>query len=278
MQTLQTPSLAVPPATVPPEPSALPTHLVGGLRFHHITMQRTLDLLDHWIHEGTPRHICLANAYTIAFCRRNPEMTDLINHADLVLADGMSIVWGARWVGVKFPERVAGPDLMERLCAQAAQRGRRVFLLGSSTETLSDLQQLLKARYPKLAIAGAYSPSVCERFSPEETSAMIDLVNAATPDILFVSLSAPKQEIWIAENLRQLRVPVCIGVGAAFDFLSGRIPRAPQAMQNLGLEWLFRLWREPRRLWKRYLLGNAVFLLMLAKGLTHRRLSPRKES
>jgi N-acetylglucosaminyldiphosphoundecaprenol N-acetyl-beta-D-mannosaminyltransferase len=189
----------------------------------------------------------------------------LINGSDLTLADGMSIVWGGRWVGANLPERIAGPDLTESLCAKAETTGYKIFLMGSSEQNLAALQSVLLARWPKLQISGTYSPAMCERFDESETLRILDRIAQTQTDILLVGMSAPKQEIWIAENRHRLNVPVTIGIGAAFDFLSGRIPRAPKHLQQMGLEWLYRLWCEPRRLWRRYLLGNAVFLSLLAK-------------
>lgn len=242
-----------------------PFCFVLGLKFHTCTKQQAVDVLERFVAEKTPRHIVLANAYTLASCKNDPVLTDMMNRADLILPDGMSIVWGARWLGITITERVAGPDLMELLCSRAQEKDQRIFLMGSSSENLQNLSSELQRRWPTLKIAGTYSPSVCERFDEPETQLILDRIHGAKPDILFVGLSAPKQEKWISENLRRLNVPVAIGVGAAFDFLSGRIPRAPIWMQRLGLEWLYRLYREPQRLWRRYLLGNAVFLSLLAK-------------
>ncbi len=246
---------------------------VLGVRFHCLTLETSLDRIHDIIQEGMPHHIVLANAYTVALCHRSPTLKDLLNRANLVLADGMSIVWGARWIGVSLPERVAGPDLMEALCAISERRNYRIFLMGSYSENLDALQRTLLLRWPGLTIVGYYSPPMCERFEESETQLIVDRLRETKPDILFTGISAPKQEIWIAENLGRLQVPVAMGVGAAFDFLSGRIPRAPLWMQKIGLEWLYRLWREPRRLWRRYVLGNLIFLSLLLKELVSYKVS-----
>ena len=175
----------------------------------------------------------------------------------------MSIVWGARVLRLKLPERVAGPDLMNALAGRAAEKGYRVFLLGTSDENLQQLKKKFCASWPGLNVVGIYSPPMSEKFTPDQTAAIIERVRAAKPDILFVGLSCPKQERWIAENLQQIQVPVSLGVGAAFDFLAGRIPRAPEWLRRRGLEWVHRLWCEPGRLWRRYLIGNSVFLYLL---------------
>ncbi len=251
----------------------IPDDVVLGLRFHRVTMKDTLDILNRFIQDRIPRQVCLVNAYTIALCQKDPVLKGLINRSDLVLADGMSIIWGGRWLGSKLPERVAGPDLMLTLCEEAERKGYRIFLMGSSLDNLVELKMKLLVRYPGLLIDGMYSPPVCERVTEEETLTILNRLQATKTDILFVGLSAPKQEKWIADNLHRIGVPVSVGVGAAFDFLSGRIPRAPVYLQVIGLEWLYRLYREPRRLWKRYLLGNAVFLSRLLGQLIRLRFS-----
>lgn len=240
-------------------------HYILGLRFHSLTMNETLDWIEHFIKERKPRQISFSNAQTIALSRKNPELRRLLNQSDLTLADGMSVVWGARILGYKLPERVAGPDLTFALAGRAAKKNYRVFLMGSSWGNLSQLKNVLTNAWGGLNVVGMHSPPMCEKMSEEETKKIILLIRNSTPDILFVGISCPKQEQWIAENLSRINVPVSLGVGAAFDFLSGRIPRAPEWLRKRGLEWLFRLWCEPRRLWRRYLLGNFVFLSLLLK-------------
>jgi len=250
---------------------AIPSNAILGIRFHSISLPQTIQVLNGFVQERVPRHIILGNAYTIALSRQDHAFKTLLNKADLTLADGMSIVWGGHWIGLNLPGRVAGPDLTAALCEEASLKGYRVFFLGSTHENLAILLRVLTARWPGLIIAGSHSPSICDRLDEKENSAIMEEIHRAKPDILFVGMSAPKQEKWIAENLHLLQVPVCLGVGAAFDFLSGRIPRAPQQLQKIGLEWLYRLWCEPRRLWKRYLLGNAVFLSLLLRDALKQR-------
>jgi N-acetylglucosaminyldiphosphoundecaprenol N-acetyl-beta-D-mannosaminyltransferase len=218
------------------------------------------------VRERTPRQLNFVNAYTLTVCRRNQQFADVLNGSALNLPDGMSVVWGVQWLGMHFPERVAGPDLTEGMCARAEQKGYRVFFMGSSPQNLADLKAALLKRYPKLNIVGMHSPSMSDQFSEEETQSIISEIAKTSPDILFVGVSTGKQETWISRNLERINVPACLAVGAAFDFLSGRVPRAPEWLRERGLEWLYRLYCEPRRLWKRYLLGNFVFLLMLTKA------------
>jgi N-acetylglucosaminyldiphosphoundecaprenol N-acetyl-beta-D-mannosaminyltransferase len=254
----------------------IPETTLLGVRFHSLTLANAVEILSRFIDQKTPRQICLSNAYTVALCRKDAALRSLLNKSGLVLADGMSIVWGGRWVGARMPERVAGPDLMKALCREAVTRGHRIFLLGGDAANLEALERTLQKEYPSLHIAGTYSPSFCQRICEEENKKIIQMLEEVRPDILFVGLSAPKQEKWIADNLHRLPVPVSIGVGAAFDFLSGRIPRAPLWIQRIGLEWLYRLYCEPRRLWRRYLLGNVVFISLLLKELFAQKLSYRR--
>lgn len=244
-----------------------------GIRFHVLTHAQTLRLIEEWIQQKQPKQICLANAYSVQLCWDHPAYRHTLDAADLVLADGMSIVWGGRSLGIPFPERIAGPDLMESLCARGSIQGWRFYLMGSSPRSLQLLSIEIQRRWPELNLCGMRSPSQSTRFSDDETTHLIDRIREARPDILFVGVSTPKQDLWIAENLNRLQVPVCIGVGAAFDFMSGIIPRAPEIFQRSGFEWLYRLSREPRRLWKRYLLGNAIFLSHLFWAHINRRVT-----
>jgi len=255
-----------------PGREVVPFRMVLGVKFNLLNLHDSLEVMDGFVQKRIPTQVSFSNAYTVTLCRRNKKLQGLINGSDLNLADGMSIVWGSRWLGVRLPGRVAGPDLTEALCARAAEKGYRIFLMGSSVENLVRLKSVLQLKFPAIKIVGTFSPSMCEEFSDDETRTMIDQFRDTHPDILFVGISCPKQEIWIAENIKRIGVPLILGVGAAFDFLSGRIPRAPVFLRNMGLEWLHRLYCEPRRLWKRYLLGNFVFLSLLIKEMVRIRL------
>jgi N-acetylglucosaminyldiphosphoundecaprenol N-acetyl-beta-D-mannosaminyltransferase len=246
------------------DPKSSSVHLLG-IHFNRVTMAETLALAKQFIAERKKSHqICLSNAYTVSLSWDDGELRNVLDSADLVLADGMSIVWGGRLIGVNLPGRIAGPDLAEVLCADAERSGLKVFFLGSTVENLAALKQVLLEKWPRLQIVGMYSPPMCQKLGADDNNAIFKELHATKPDILFVGMSTPKQEKWIAANLDQLDVPVSIGIGAAFDFMSGRIPRAPEQFQKMGMEWLYRLWCEPRRLWRRYLLGNMIFLAHLA--------------
>jgi len=254
------------PAAVTEKTSTLPVISLLGVTFHALSMNDTMDVLETFIREQRPRQVCLSNAYTVALCQKDLELKSVLNKADLVLADGMSIIWGGRWIGAQVPERIAGPDLMYEFSLLAATKGYRIYLMGSTEATLQKLKEQLLTLCPGIQIAGTYSPAMCEKLSEKENLNILEAIRSANAHILFVGMSCPKQEIWISENLHRLPVPVSLGVGAAFDFLSGNVPRAPDWLRKNGLEWLYRLYCEPRRLWRRYLLGNAVFLAALAKA------------
>jgi N-acetylglucosaminyldiphosphoundecaprenol N-acetyl-beta-D-mannosaminyltransferase len=192
-----------------------------------------------------------------------PEFRRVLNSADVAAPDGMPLAWSLRSFGVRGQPRVYGPDVMLELCRQAGRFGHRLFFYGGREETLPVLCGQLETRFPRLCIVGAYAPPF-RPLTREEDEACVRTILGSEADIVFVGIGAPKQERWIAEHRNRLRGVILVGVGAAFDFLAGRIRQAPRWMQQAGLEWLFRLMMEPRRLWKRYLLFNPLFVAMLA--------------
>src|SRR5439155_5019979 len=179
----------------------------------------------------------------------------------LAVPDGMPLLWLSRALGTPLPERITGTDLLLDCAALAAERGYRLFLLGAVPGVGDALAAKLVARHPALQIAGTYAPPYYNGEDSGEEARMVERVRAARPHLLFVALGTPKQERWIYKYLDVLGVPVCIGVGGVFNFITGRIPRAPHLMQRLGLEWLFRLALEPQRLWKRYLVDDTQALI-----------------
>jgi N-acetylglucosaminyldiphosphoundecaprenol N-acetyl-beta-D-mannosaminyltransferase len=178
-------------------------------------------------------------------CYYNPELRTIFNNSGLTTPDGMSLVWTMRLMGHKHVGRVYGPDLMRALCKQSLEHGHSHSFYGGAPGVVEELSSRLETEYPGLQIAGHYTPPFGE-VSPEEDQRIIEHIRAAGPDILWVGISSPRQEIWMAEHVNKLDVPVLIGVGAAFDFLSGRKPQAPRWIQRSGLEWLYRFFREPR--------------------------------
>ena len=190
----------------------------------------------------------------------------------MVLPDGAPIAWMLRRKGIEKQRRIAGPDLMLRLCEALESSTTSVYLFGSSQSTLDLLTKNLSARFPKMTIAGALSPRFGD-WSPEEESAYARSVRDSGAGLIFVGLGCPRQEIWMARHAKSIP-GVMLGVGAAFDFHAGTIERAPTMVRNLGLEWLHRLLSEPRRLWKRYLVTNTRFILLSAGELLRKRTAP----
>jgi N-acetylglucosaminyldiphosphoundecaprenol N-acetyl-beta-D-mannosaminyltransferase len=219
-----------------------------------------------WAAAGESRYVCVANVHMVMEAHDNPSFRALVNAADLVTPDGMPLVWMLRKLGYPHQERVCGPELTSRVCAEAARRGVPVGFYGGHPEALEALVRNLSVRFPGLRVVYAYSPPF-RPLTPEEDERVTEEINASGARILFVGLGCPKQEWWMAEHKGRVRA-VMLGVGAAFDFHAGRVRQAPVWMQRAGLEWLFRLVQEPRRLWRRYLKHNPRFLLLAFLQLT----------
>jgi N-acetylglucosaminyldiphosphoundecaprenol N-acetyl-beta-D-mannosaminyltransferase len=227
--------------------------------------QEVVDSLLHCARNRQSRYVCICNVHVTVTARQDPEFCRVVNEADMATPDGMPLVWVLRWMGFQRQERINGPDLMWRLCGRAAEKGLSIFLYGSTEETLARLTHNLKTAFPQLVIAGVYSPPF-RLLSDEEDREMTELINGSGAHIVFVGLGCPKQELWMAAHRGKVR-SVMIGVGAAFDYHAGTVRRAPLWMQRSGLEWLFRLMSEPKRLWKRYLVMNSLFLIYLGVGV-----------
>jgi N-acetylglucosaminyldiphosphoundecaprenol N-acetyl-beta-D-mannosaminyltransferase len=201
--------------------------------------------------------------------RGDPRLLDIHTSAGMVTPDGMPLVWLSRLLGSRRTERVYGPDLMRRMTEVSAERGYRQFYYGGAEGVADQLERALVKSHPGLQTAGA----ICPPFRPlteQEDQAVVDAINAARPDIVWVGLSTPKQEYWMASHLGRIKAPVMVGVGAAFDFLAGTKKQAPRFMQRNGLEWLFRMTSEPRRLGRRYAYIVPAFAMLVAADLIRR--------
>jgi N-acetylglucosaminyldiphosphoundecaprenol N-acetyl-beta-D-mannosaminyltransferase len=218
-----------------------------------------------WAESGESRYVCVATVNNVIEAHDNPEYGAMMEAADLVTPDGMPLVWGLRLLGVPGATRVYGPDLTPAVCELAAERGVLVGFYGGTEHVLRDLTENLTRRYPGLDIAYCFSPPFRPLASEEERQA-VDDVNRSGARILFVGLGTPKQEQWMAARKGDVDA-VMIGVGAAFDFLAGAKRQAPRLLQRAGLEWLYRLVHEPRRLWRRYLYRNPRFVALLLAQL-----------
>lgn len=233
-----------------------------GVGASPITMADAIMIIEHWIQNRTKNYICVMPAHSVMDCLEDKAVRRVFNNSGMTTPDGMAIVWLLKLHGYHFVERVYGPDLMVAMLKETQSTRRRHFLLGGTEEVQVKLQEKIHSLFPNSLISGNYSPT----FGPItqlENEKIIQEVNKANADILWVGLGSPKQEKWMAENLHKVNAPVLIGVGAAFDFISGNKPQAPLWIQRSGLEWLFRLISEPARLWKRYIRYPKFVILVL---------------
>lgn len=239
-------------------PLAVQTVSLLGIRVTRLTNAEALECLERFIESGRPHLVVTADSSGVVVARRDEEFRRIVNSADLVTADSAGIVWAARRLGQPLPERVSGCDLAERLCALAAQRGYSVFFYGAAPGVAEAAATNMQARYPGLRVAGTSHGFL----SPPEQEALVERIRAARPDILLVALGIPRQEKWIHAHRERLGVPVMIGVGGSFDVFSGRVRRAPLWMQRHGLEWIYRLASNPRKLAKVATLPRFVWMVL----------------
>ena len=235
---------------------------VLGIQIDGVQIPGVIAYIESKIKSRAAGHyIAAINAHLALEAHDNPHVHAALAVADLVVPDGMPLIWIGRFRGHKLCRRVYGPELMETFLKETKGKYRH-FFYGGSLGIVERLAKKLKERYSDLNFAGTYSPPF-RQLNDKEDNEVIELINQARADILWVGLGAPKQELWMYEHRNKLNVPVMVGVGAAFDFLAGVKPQAPRWMQEIGLEWVFRLITEPKRLWKRYIIGNARFLYLL---------------
>ncbi len=246
------------------------TENILEFRVSYLTQDACLKNILQRIHEGKFGYfVVCANPHSLEVARRDRLFQDALLTADLVIPDGIGVVLASRVLGGRIRERVTGSDIFLGLNQALNQEGgRSVFFLGSTEETLAKIERRFAADFPRVRVAGTYSPPFRAEFSEDENRAMVAAVNTAGPDVLWVGMTAPKQEKWLFRNRGRLQVGASAAVGAVFDFYSGKVQRSSPAFQRLGLEWLPRLLREPQRLWRRNLLSNTTFLLrVLAERL-----------
>jgi len=230
-----------------------------GVHTHAQRFDDAVSTLVTWASDQQRRYVCTCPVYTVMVCTENPAARKAVNAADMVTADGMPVVWVQRWWGFPAAERVYGPDLLQAMCERTAGQGVRHFFWGGLPGVADTLAVRLKTRFPALEIAGTCSPPVAD-VGELPDPAVVEQINAAQPDVVWVGLGSPKQDLWMALYRPALNAPLLIGVGAAFDFLAGVKRQAPRWAQRNGLEWLFRLIQEPGRLWRRYLIYNPRFV------------------
>jgi N-acetylglucosaminyldiphosphoundecaprenol N-acetyl-beta-D-mannosaminyltransferase len=234
-----------------------------------VTFDQALQTIAHWIAQRQRYYVNICTTHTLLECYDSPALSTIVNQAGLATPDGMPLVWLGRFSKQRV-ERVYGPDLMLALCEQGQDRGYRHFFYGGDAGVPELLAENLRMRYPGIQIAGVYSPPFRALTDAEEQS-IAAMINRSGADIVWVGLGTPKQDYWVARFRPLLEVPVLIAVGAAFDFHAGRVRQAPRWMQQNGLEWLFRLSQDPRRLWRRYVLGNPRFVYLLLRQMLQKR-------
>jgi N-acetylglucosaminyldiphosphoundecaprenol N-acetyl-beta-D-mannosaminyltransferase len=233
-------------------------------------MAMALHTLDDWIARCDPHYVCVTTVHGVMESQRDPALQQIHNRAGMVTPDGMPLVWLSRLMGFGYVDRVYGPDLMLAVCQGSVEKGYRHFFYGGAPGVAETLATRLQAQFPGLQVVGVDAPPF-QPLSPAEDHAAAEHINAARPDIVWVGISTPKQEHWMASHIGRVSAPVLIGVGAAFDFHAGLKKQAPRWVQRSGLEWLFRLAMEPRRLWRRYLINNPWFLWLILHQLVGRR-------
>lgn len=235
--------------------------VVLGCSLHAVAMDEAVAVIEGFIRERKIRQAVFLNAGKFAEMEKDRRVFEAVTKADLRLADGQSVVWASRFLGCPLPARVAGIDLMQRLLADGPRKGYRFFFLGARAEVVARVADVCRQRFPGIGIAGFRDGY----FEVGEEEVVASQIAASGPDILFVGMSSPRKELFIERNISRLGVRFVMGVGGSFDVMAGFTRRAPLWMQKAGLEWLFRLGQEPGRMWKRYLFGNAAFILRVLK-------------
>ena len=242
---------------------AAPRIVLFGVPIHAVSMTTALDLVDVAIETRHRLHVGVVNAAKVVNMGRDPVLRRDVLSSDLILADGIAIVWASRLLGRALPERVTGIDLMIGILDRGNTHRYSVYCLGASEAVSTKVASRIAIEYPNVSVCGRHHGYFSEA---DEHLVVADIV-AARPDILFVAMTSPKKETFMAKWVDQMNVPVCHGVGGSFDVFAGDVERAPVSWQRLGLEWLYRVKQEPRRLWRRYLTTNLLFFWMVIKEL-----------
>ena len=239
---------------------------IGAVPIDRITMNETvarIKTFQHQVRENAAK-VVTVNAQFIVLARQEQDFADLLTSADLSVADGVPLIWASRLLGTALPERVNGTDLMMRLCKEAAVDGSTLYFLGGRPGAAECAANLMRNELPKLKIVGVDCPPYGFLDDVNEERRVAERIALARPDLLFVGLGAPKQEYWI-KQYSHLPVKVMIGIGGSFELIAGFQRRAPLTFQKAGCEWLWRLCMEPRRLWRRYLVGNTIFVYIILR-------------
>jgi N-acetylglucosaminyldiphosphoundecaprenol N-acetyl-beta-D-mannosaminyltransferase len=243
---------------------------VLGTWIDALDWDEALDRVMAWSDERTSRYVCVCNVHSVVTATRDAEFRRALSGAALTTCDGAPIAWTLRRLGFPRQQRISGPDLMSRYLRRADALGHRVYLYGSTPATLLKLQSRLAQEFPGIRVVGAHSPAFAPPTRAQDAAEVAD-INRSAANVVFVGLGCPKQEKWMASHLGGVAA-LMIGVGAAFDYHAGMLPRAPLRLQRYGLEWLFRLYCEPRRLMRRYLVTNSLFVIQVGLQLAQRKM------
>jgi N-acetylglucosaminyldiphosphoundecaprenol N-acetyl-beta-D-mannosaminyltransferase len=236
---------------------------VLGVKVSAVNMDSSVRLADRWIAAGKPGYVCVTGVHGVMEAQRDPMLRLILNRAAMNVPDGMPMTWIGRTQSLRHMDRVFGPDFMAAMCRLSVERGYRNFLYGGKPGVAQRLSDALERRFPGLQVVGTLTPPF-RPLNGEEERDFLAKVAQARPHILWVGLSTPKQEKFMAQYVRQLRVPLLVGVGAAFDFHTGEIRDCSDWIKRAGLQWAHRLAQDPRRLWRRYLIHNSAFLWQAA--------------
>lgn len=241
---------------------------VLGSRVHLISKMRTVDHIEDWVesHDAICRRVVVTGFHGLWEAHKHPKLQSILNSAELWVPDGIAPIWVARLRGHRNVERVPGAEIMYEFFRRAMHKKYSSYFYGDTNSTLLALRAVLARDYPGHKIVGAFSPPF-RALTPEEDQEAIERINAAHPDVLWIGLGMPKQDLWIYERLHRLKVPVAIGVGAAFAFVAGTVPRCPDWIGSMGFEWVYRFLKEPKKLWRRDLLDGPQFLFHIGMEL-----------
>ncbi len=234
-----------------------------GCLIDNLSMEETLLKVEQFVASGLPHQHVVVNVDKLVKANYDENLKNIINECDLISADGMPVVWASKLLRMPLKERVAGVDLFENLMARAASKGWRVFLLGAKEEVVSAVNRTYKVKYPSLVIAGYRNGY----WTTEEEANVVSQIRDARADLLFVAISSPKKEVFLAKYQSEMKVAFSMGVGGTFDVAVGKVKRAPIWMQKFGLEWFFRFLQEPRRMFRRYFIDDLAFFSLFVKEL-----------
>lgn len=250
-----------------------------GVHISNLCEPELITLLDDRIKKAEKIQVCFVPTNSILAARKSKFVMDVYNNADVVMCDGVPVQWASKFLGTPLQQRLTGFDFFPHFIQHCAEKNYSVYFLGAKEGVAKQLATIYQLRFPGIRVVGYYTPPFAASFSEEQNEVMLSAINAAKPDVLFVSLTAPKQDIWIHQQLQHLNAKLAIGVGAAFDSEAGSLKRAPILMQQMGLEWFYRFLQEPGRMFRRYFIEAPVFIpLVMFQFLSTLRRKPKTDS